>query len=167
MTMTPEEKLATALQLAEKVVSAANIVSHDGYYELDIDAVTVVLSEAIERMQERVRAETERLDRLLNTPEVEDFARGVGLEAAHQRERWGVDRDAGKTPFDWFWLIGYLAQKAADAAVRGDVSKAKHHTISTAAALANWHLALLGADNRMRPGIDPPAAIRETPHAEG
>lgn len=62
MTMTPEEKLATALQLAEKVVSAANIVSHDGYYELDIDAVTVVLSEAIERMQERVRAETERCE---------------------------------------------------------------------------------------------------------
>lgn len=31
-------------QLAEEVVSAANIVSHDGYYEIDIDRVTEVLA---------------------------------------------------------------------------------------------------------------------------
>lgn len=59
MAMTPEEKFVMALQLTEEVVSAANIVSHDGYYELDIYAVTVVLSEAIDRMQERMRAETD------------------------------------------------------------------------------------------------------------
>jgi len=96
-------------------------------------------------------------------PEVTDFIRGVRLEAEHQRARWGSDHDAGKTPFDWFWLVGYLAQKAADAAVRGDAEKAKHHTISTAAALANWHLALSGADNRMRPGIDA-AALTKGPN---
>lgn len=94
-------------------------------------------------------------EEIINTPETADFMAGVPLEAAHQRERWGADHDAGKTPFDWFWLIGYLAQKAADASCRGDAEKAKHHTISTAAALANWHAALIGADNRMRPGIDP------------
>jgi len=76
MTMTTEEKLAMALQLAEKVVSAANIVSHDGYYELDIDAVTVVLSEAIDRMQERVLAETERA----NAESYKQFTNG--MEAA-------------------------------------------------------------------------------------
>lgn len=92
------------------------------------------------------------LEALLNTPETADFIEGVKREAPHQRERWGSDHDAGKTPFDWFWLIGYLAQKAADAEVRGDIEKAKHHTISTGAALANWHLALTGVDNRMRPG---------------
>jgi hypothetical protein len=103
----------------------------------------------------RLAAENARLLALLNTPEVEDFSKAVPLEAAHQRERWGVDHDVGKTPFDWFWLVGYLAQKAASAAVAGDTEKAKHHTISTAAALANWHLALSGTDNRMRPGINP------------
>ena len=96
---------------------------------------------------------------VINSPETADFMAGVPVEAAHQRERWGVDHDAGKTPFAWFWLIGHLAQKAADAASRGDVEKAKHHTISTAAALANWHAALTGADTRMRPGIAPPAAL--------
>lgn len=90
---------------------------------------------------------------IINSPETADFMAAVPLEAAHQRARWGVAHDAGKTPFDWFWLIGYLAQKAAAAATNGDAEKAKHHTISTAAALANWHAALSGIDNTMRPGI--------------
>lgn len=96
---------------------------------------------------------------IINTPETADFMAGVPLEAAHQRERWGSDHDAGKTPWDWFWLIGYLAQKAASAAVAGDEEKAKHHTISTGAALANWHAALAGADRRMVTGA--PLDVRE------
>lgn len=99
--------------------------------------------------------EVERLTSLLNRPEVDDFIKGVPLEAAHQVERWGVQHDAGKAPLDWFWLIGFLAQKAATAAIGGDLGKAKHHTISTAAALANWHAQLAGGDNLMRTGIDP------------
>ena len=107
---------------------------------------------------ERLRAE------IINSPETADFMAGVPIEAAHQRERWGADHDAGKSPFDWFWLIGYLSQKAADAAVRGDTEKARHHTISTGAALANWHAHLAGTDTRMRPGIDSArAAISERP----
>ncbi len=43
---------------------------------------------------------------------------------------------------DWFWLIGYLAGKALMHALAGDRDKAKHHTISTAAALLNWHRAM-------------------------
>ena len=104
---------------------------------------------------ERVCIENQQLKLLLNTPELHDFAKGVAIEGAHQRQRWGASHDAGKTPLDWFWLIGYLAQKAADAAIRGDLDKAKHHTISTAAALANWHAALSGTNCEMRPGIDP------------
>lgn len=109
--------------------------------------------------REEAAERIEALEAALNTPEIHDWAKGAALEAAHQRERWGVEHDAGKTPFDWFWLIGYLAQKAADAAVRGDTEKAMHHTISTGAALANWHLALSGVDNSMRPGIVPPKAL--------
>ena len=92
---------------------------------------------------------------LLNTPELRDFAAGVQLEAQHQRERWGSDHDAGKTDADWFWLIGHLASKALHARTSGNTDKALHHTISTAAALANWHAAISGADTRVRPGIDP------------
>lgn len=101
-------------------------------------------------------ARVKELEKLLNTPETDDFLKGVQLEAAHQRTRFSSEHDAGKTAFDWFWLIGYLAQKAAAAEVAGDLEKAKHHTISTAAALANWHLRLSGGDNSMRPGIEEP-----------
>lgn len=97
-----------------------------------------------------------RLSKLINTPETANFIEGVRLEAAHQRERWPAQHDAGKSPLDWFWLIGFLSQKAATAAIAGDAGKAMHHAISTAAALANWHLALAGVDRTMRPGIEPP-----------
>ncbi len=107
-------------------------------------------------------ARVAELEALINTPETGNFLKGLPLEAAHQRERWGSAHDAGKAPLDWFWLIGYLAQKAATAAIGGDVEKVKHHTISTAAALANWHRQLSGTDNAMRPGIDA-ARVGEVP----
>lgn len=96
-----------------------------------------------------------RLNALLNTPETEDFYKGIELEAAHQRQRWPSEQDAGKTPADWFWLVGYLAGKCLTSVIGGDTQKALHHTISTAAALANWHRAIKGAGN-MRPGISMP-----------
>lgn len=89
---------------------------------------------------------------IINTPEVEDFLAGVAREAAHQHARWGAAHDDGKTPFDWFWLIGYLAQKAAFAATNGDLEKARHHTITTAAALFNWHVRLVGPRCRSEAG---------------
>lgn len=98
---------------------------------------------------EALKVARAELATLLNSPEIEDFTAALPLEAAHQRERWGCDHDAVKSPFDWFWLVGYLSQKAAAAAVAGDVEKAKHHTISTAAALANWHQALTSTDGRL------------------
>ncbi|MGH8159285.1 MAG: hypothetical protein ACREPQ_14285 [Rhodanobacter sp.] len=79
---------------------------------------------------------------LLSCPEIEDFDKGVPLESAHQIERWGEGHDANKKPEDWFWLVGYLTGKALRAAIEGDLIKAKHHTISSAGALRNWHRAL-------------------------
>lgn len=93
---------------------------------------------------------------LLGKPELKDFAAGVMLEAQHQRVRWGAQHDTGKSAADWFWLIGYLAQKAMYSHLAGDSEKAMHHCITTAAAMANWHAAVSGADNSMRPGIETP-----------
>ncbi len=103
------------------------------------------------------KARADRLDALVNSPETENWLTGVPLEAAHQIERWGADHDAGKTAWDWFWLVGYLSQKAAASHVAGDLFKAKHHTISTGAAMLNWHRHLTGENTVMRPGIDPVA----------
>lgn len=99
-------------------------------------------------------AEIGRLKALLNAPETADFLKGVSLEMPHQRERWGADHDAGKDALDWVWLLGHLVNKAARSALDGDTKKAQHHTISSAAALGNWHAAIAGQDTRMRPGVD-------------
>lgn len=98
-------------------------------------------------------ARISELEAVLNTPELENFASGVILEAGHQRLRWGSTHDEGKTPADWFWLIGYLAQKALTAHIASDQDKARHHCISTAAAMANWHSAISGEHTDMRPGL--------------
>jgi Zn ribbon nucleic-acid-binding protein len=135
-----------ALRVAHRAGSDL-VNSQDDLREIATAALDAILA-LITPDRERIRAE------VINTPETADFMAAVPLEAAHQRERWGSSHDAGKTPFDWFWLVGYLAQKAASAAVAGDDEKAKHHTISTAAALANWH-AQLGGMTDMRPGIGP------------
>jgi len=87
--------------------------------------------------------ECRKLEARINSPITATFLDGVQIEAAHQIGRWGPAHDRGKTPFDWFWLVGYLAQKAATASVSGDIEKALHHTISTAAALLSWHAYML------------------------
>lgn len=101
-----------------------------------------------------------------DTPETEDFFKGVPLEAAHQRGRWGNEHDSGKEPQDWFWLVGYLAGKCLASHIAGDRNKALHHTISTAAALANWHMAIKGKGD-MRPGIETPIEERNAERKNG
>ncbi len=99
--------------------------------------------------------ELQSLRALINSPVVDEWFNGVRIEAVHQQVRWYADYDAGKTPADWFWLLGYLGGKALASAIKGDVDKAKHHTISSGAAMFNWWRALSGDPNaKMRPGTD-------------
>lgn len=119
----------------------------------------------------RLLSEHVALRSRMNTPELHDFAKAVALEASHQRERWGSAHDEGKAPADWFWVIGYLAGKALASHLKAtiqddlphvlgatniDRDKALHHTITAAAALANWHAAINGDHTGMRPGIERP-----------
>lgn len=101
------------------------------------------------------RCEAERLDSLINTPELEDFDKGVPLESAHQAERWGEAHDRSKSAENWYWLIGYLSGKALRSAIAGDREKALHHTISAAAALRNWHRAIQSDTTGAGIGHDP------------
>lgn len=153
----------------EKVMPVAWIVTNGGesceplleYEQSEVDALPAVcIAEPLYSAATvaELRAEVERLNAIVNTPQANDFLRAVSTEAEHQRQRWGSDHDAGKTPADWFWLVGYLAGKALHAHGAGDTTKAEHHIITTAAALANWHLSMFGKTD-MRPGIDGEAAL--------
>jgi len=110
---------------------------------------------SFERLQEAeaLKKRVADLKNLIDTPHTTDFFEAVKLEAAHQRERWGTEHDAGKADQDWFWLLGYLAGKAIRP---GEDDKKKHRIIATAAACLNWFRHVTGDSTDMRPGISPP-----------
>lgn len=113
---------------------------------------TVLCHAALNRRLAETEAERARLDGLVNHAHTAEFLEATRLEVAHQVERWGTVHDRAKAPADWFWLLGYLSGKALAAHAAGDVDKALHHTISSAAVLANWHAAISLQDNRFSPG---------------
>ena len=121
---------------------------------------TLYVSTSVDIVEQAIREARAEALALIDAPEVRDFTEGVRREVAHQRKRWGSEHDAGKTPADWFWRIGYLAGKALHAHAAGDTEKALHHTVTTAAALANWHAGIIGKTD-MRPGIETPDLAEE------
>lgn len=132
---------------------------------LDSESLVNLAETAIELYEEqgklddrniRLQREVEYLTELLNTPLNHDWFQGVQREIGHQLQRWASEHDSGKTPADWFWLIGYLSQKAMMAQLAGDTEKAVHHTITTGAALFHWHRSITGENTQMRPGIAAP-----------
>lgn len=109
-----------------------------------------------EHERDEARANLAEASKMWDGAETSEWFEGVRKEAAYQVARWGVEHDAGKGPEHWFWLVGYLAGKALRSAMDGDLEKAKHHTISTGAALLGWHARLSGVATQFRPGIEPP-----------
>lgn len=92
-------------------------------------------------------AEINRLENALapiDVPIIDDFIAGIQNESEYQRAHWGEEHDAEKNPADWLWLIAHLTTKAHEAVRNGDMDKARHHTISAAATLFNWHSLLSG-----------------------
>jgi len=79
------------------------------------------------------------LEKLLNTPEIHDFVKGVTIEAAHQRDKWGPTHDAGKHAHDWFAVISYLHGKQVRNYWDKDYEKYIHHIVTMAALCCNWH----------------------------
>ena len=81
----------------------------------------------------------ERLERLINTPEISDFLKAVQIEAAHQRERWGEGHDEEKTPGDWALLLDKIKGKQCQAVWDCNLEKYLHHLITMAAICFNCH----------------------------
>ena len=128
-------------EIRQKLFDAANGICQwrthaDGEYAIKaMDLAREFIEEQAKQIGS-LEAEVTRLNQIINTPETDEFIAAISREAEHQRQRWPADHDAEKTAWDWFWLIGYLAQKAASA---DTADKFKHHIITTAAACLNWH----------------------------
>lgn len=80
-----------------------------------------------------------KLDKMINSPEIVDFSKGVVYEAAHQLGKWGSEDFDTYTHADWFWVVGYLSAKALENFKSGNPVKGQHHLITSAAVLAHWH----------------------------
>lgn len=114
----------------------------------------------------RAAAEIMYLRGLINNPHTEEFLSATQYEAAHQRYRFGESQDRQKSAENWFWLIGRLVGKCLRAVITGDRDKALHHTISSAAALANWYQAIKLDTSGCGEGLDLDLPSIETSEAE-
>lgn len=83
--------------------------------------------------------ELKRLQELINNPEIEDFVKGVTLEAVHQIERWGLENEERKSPHHFIMVANKLIGKMCVDIWDKDTDKFKHHCIALAAEFANVH----------------------------
>ncbi|GEM_PF-3167564 len=113
-----------------KLTDAELQILQDGFYPVPGD------------LMQRAAAEIAYLRGLINNPHTEEFLSAVQYEAAHQRYRFGEAHDRQKSAENWHWLLGKLAGKCLRAVITGDKEKALHHTVSSAASLANWFQAI-------------------------
>ena len=86
-------------------------------------------------IEERVK----ELELLINSPELEDFMKGVRLESAHQTEAQGKDNEELKYPHDYALVLDKLKGKQALAIWDKDTEKYMHHLITMASVCHNAH----------------------------
>lgn len=117
-------------------------------------------------LMRRAAEELTYLRGLINNPHTEEFLSAVQYEAAHQRYRFGEAHDRQKSAENWHWLLGKLAGKCLRAVITGDKEKALHHTVSSAASLANWFQAIKLDTSGCGAGLDLDLPSLETSEAE-
>lgn len=137
----PVSQLAAVMKLADDYAHRYAFVGDDSMPRAR-EALQTALRAFLPAGVAELHAELARLHAVINEPHTDDFLQATSIEKEHQRQRWGDAHDRSKSAEHWFWLVGYLAGKALRAAISGDREKALHHTISSAAALANWHDAI-------------------------
>jgi hypothetical protein len=137
----------TTQPMREALLSVLRATHYDGMALESLDSIAEHLLGTMTAHHAGLASEVERLRALLNTPEVSDFAKGVVLEAAHQREKWD---DETKRDFDWAAVAHWLLAKALINPPQNDGTvgeKARlHRLVALGALVANWHAAVLARD---------------------
>ena len=141
MSTDTNRQIAAIMKLADDFAHRYSFVGDDSM-SLARATLQRAIESALSPRVAELEAEVARLNSVINEPHTDDFLKSVSIEKEHQRQRWGNAHDRRKSAEHWFWLVGYLAGKALRAVITGDRTKGLHHTISSAAALANWHDAI-------------------------
>lgn len=89
--------------------------------------------------QEDWKEKYELLSTLINNPEIENFINGVTLEAAHQTQRWGAEKEEKEPPHHYILVTNKLLGKMCVDIWDRDTDKFKHHIIALAAEMFNIH----------------------------
>lgn len=79
------------------------------------------------------------IEKLVNSPEINDFLKGVQLEAVHQVQRWGIENEEASPPHHFILVFAKLLGKMSTDVFDRDVEKFKHHCIAVAAEMHNIH----------------------------
>ncbi|MFM0226167.1 hypothetical protein [Paraburkholderia dipogonis] len=138
------DEAADALEVANRRIAEFERIL-DGLPQDAIDGGWT--ARGISAYAKQLEARVAELNAIIHTPESGEFLKGVSIEAEYQRQLHGID--ATEARFDWhqwFWVTGYLLGKALAACKsgEGDREKAKHHLVTTAALINNWHNTLTG-----------------------
>lgn len=81
----------------------------------------------------------DKLNTLINNPEIENFLKGVQLESAHQTKRWGEIHEENKHPLDYGIVLDMIKGKLANDLWTKDHEKFQHHLIAIASVCYNMH----------------------------
>jgi hypothetical protein len=110
---------------------------------LDIEDIDVQLTKSSrDLLLEEIRQDAvTAIESAFDDPVIDDFIEGLRIEIPYQQHVWNVE-DAGKSISCWIRLIHHLTAKIGESDWNHKPDKAKHHIITTAAALANFHAAM-------------------------
>lgn len=150
-----DPQLATPLGLGSKsagvlaeILGAAHAAAgYNGSAHAYADEIEC-LKHDLERAQAIGAAEATEVGRLfaiINTPESDDFLKGVSIEAEFQRQKHGEhEGDVADYHQNFYWVAAHLLGKALWSLVRGNADKGRHHLVTSAALIFNWHNAISG-----------------------
>ena|ERR1051325_11477378 len=113
-----------------------------GYSEAEVEymkrcVIKAVFDKADNLNYEERKAKETLKNRLLNTPEIEDFDTGYKLESHHQEQKWGNEKEA--PPHHYIMVITKLLGKLTVSVWDRNKDKFKHHLITIAAVCFNAH----------------------------
>lgn len=86
-----------------------------------------------------LKKQIEKLNLLINNPELNNFIEAIKIESAHQTERWGREHEENSPPHHYVLVANKLLGKIATSIFDSDSDKFKHHCITLASMLHNCH----------------------------